>query len=154
MLSAKLRNYWGLFRQASNYPFISEISPLTMRGHVYTLAPAPAYEAARQRILRHAHTLFAGPRQWLFTRHPIWVAVNGALALFLFLGWRFRGQQTWGRLALLACLPLGYYLTFLPATVALDFRYFYAATLGVQAAALGALFGWAFAALAPRVAGR
>jgi hypothetical protein len=65
----------------------------------------------------------------------IWLLTDCAWIVFLVF---FRRRA----LALVLLLPLAFYLSYLPATPAHDFRFMYPATLAVQAITFASLFAW------------
>jgi hypothetical protein len=67
--------------------------------------------------------------------HVIWLLADGVWIALLVL---FRRRA----LALVLLLPLAFYLSYLPATPAHDFRFMYPATLAVQAITFASLFAW------------
>jgi hypothetical protein len=67
--------------------------------------------------------------------HVIWLLADCAWIAALI---SFRRRA----LALVLLLPLAFYLSYLPATPAHDFRFMYPATLAVQAITLASLFAW------------
>jgi hypothetical protein len=88
-------------------------------------------------------------RKWIFLKHGVWLVVGLACLAWCCLAWRaWPSERRLWRVALLLLLPLGYYLTYLIASIVGDFRFMYPATLWIQIAFLSRLAGWASLALA------
>lgn len=104
--------------------------------------PGPRFAEQRQWLTRHVYQVFLHPKlRWVFMDHGIWlVACLASVGLCLGV-WGLGGGRRYGVLALLLLAPLGYYLSYLLASVAGDFRYMYPSSLWMQTAVLAGLAG-------------
>ncbi|MGA2619714.1 MAG: hypothetical protein ABSF26_19050 [Thermoguttaceae bacterium] len=152
LLVAKAASFCVHFQENSSIKFADGLYPFPVRGSMYHFQPDPAYAAVRELRLQQMNDLFRDS-PWPFAKHLPWLTIDLAICLVLVGGWWFRRRPAWGRMALLALVPAVYCGSFFLANVAADFRYMYAATLGVQAAVLAALLALA-ALILKEVAGR
>jgi hypothetical protein len=100
------------------------------------------YAAWQDYLRRNLLRSFRQPvLQWVFTRHVLWLVLNG-----LAVGWLgaiacVKRAQPALQATVLLLLPLAYYLSYCVFSLAGDFRYMYPATLVMQISLLSLLVG-------------
>lgn len=100
------------------------------------------YAVWQDYLRRNLHRSFRDPvGQWVFTRHVLWLVLNGlAVGLLGAMACAKRSQRAL-QAGVLLLLPLAYYLSYCVFSLAGDFRYMYPATLVMQISLLTLLIG-------------
>jgi hypothetical protein len=92
--------------------------------------------------------------RWVSGVHLVWLAAN-VLWIIVLAALSLRpGRERYRWLACLLLVPLGYYLSYLLATPAHDFRFMYPSTLMIQCVTLSWIMGWTTRGLAQKPTGR
>jgi hypothetical protein len=138
LLGAHSTNLWfqpGIHENEFGLEFNPEFGPVR-----------EALTRAGQSVVRDRHL------RWVSGVHLVWVLAN--VAWLLGAGWAYKrfGAARFANLAVVLLLPLGYYLSYLAAVPARDFRFMYPSTLMIQALTAGALAGGALALANRRLA--
>ncbi|MCK4342610.1 MAG: hypothetical protein KAY37_12910 [Phycisphaerae bacterium] len=111
----------------------------------YELTAARSVRAGRECAFRVAHWV-SGHRLWRWVSgvHLVWLAATVAALAVTLVQYRRRPSAAARFQAFLLLMPLAYYLGYLLATTAADFRYMYPATLLMQGYVVAAAIAGAY----------
>jgi hypothetical protein len=124
----KLAAFWELLGTAKTFYFFQD----RIAENPYGLALHERSAAARDWLTRSAKGASESPWRWLWGVHLVWLLANLAwIAGLLAAAWK-TGEGRLRSLAVFMLVPLGYALSYLPATPVHDFRFLYPSALGVQ----------------------
>ena len=99
------------------------------------------FERPREALGRLTRGVGASGWRWISGVHLVWIAANVLWIAALLVRYRRTREARYLSLAQALLLPLGFYLSYLPAAPAHDFRFMYPATLVVQCVTLAGLLG-------------
>jgi hypothetical protein len=116
----------------------------------YGLTLNGRFAPVRQAWVRTAQGVAGSPvLRWISGVHLVWLAANAVWVIALVILSFREGRKPYRWLACLLLVPLGYYLSYLLATPAHDFRFMYPSTLMVQCVTLSWIVGGLAAAARP-----